>query len=292
MQKIKGLPWRQIFQTLQDYLMLTLGALLLAASVNVFLVPNEVISLGFTGLGMLANILWSWPIGVVTLVLNLPLLFAGIKWGGGVHFALRTVYTVVMMTLAIDLLAPVLPQIREDPLIYTLFGGLLNGLGTGLILRGQGTAGGTDIIAQLMNRMRGIPYGQIYMIANLIILMAAAFVVGLVPVLYAIIVVFVSGRVVDTIQEGAGYGRAVFIISEQPVEVRQAVIEDLGRGVTVIPSEGGYTHAPRSLLFVVVARAQVTRLKRIVVQIDPQAFIVVSDAREVLGKGFRPAVEV
>ncbi len=289
MQKIrKRLRGAATRQTIRDYVSITVGALLLAAAVNIFLLPNQVVSLGFTGLAMLANYLWSWPMGIVLIILNVPVMLAGIKWGGGWRFLVRTIYAVMVMSAAIDLLAPILPAIQSDPLIYTLFGGMLNGLGAGLILRGQGTGGGTDIIALLLNRYRGIPFGQLYLISNAVTLLGAAAVVGLVPALYALIVIFVSSKVLDTIQEGVRYARSVFIISAKPAEVQAAIIEELNRGVTVLSGEGGYTHTPRPLLFVVVSRSQLSRLKRRIAEIDPTAFVVVSEANEVLGQGFHP----
>ncbi|HSJ56563.1 MAG TPA: YitT family protein [Anaerolineae bacterium] len=282
--------WKAAAQFAADYALLTTGALLLAANVNLFLVPNRVVSTGVTGLGMLAFFLWRWPIGLVTLALNVPILAAGIRWGGGWRLAVRSVYATAVMTIAIDLLALVLPPIQGDPLIFTLFGGLLDGVGIGLVLRGQGTTGGTDIIAQILNRLRGTAFGTTFIVVNSAILLAAAGVVGLIPVLYALIVNFVSGRVVDTVQEGSGYARAFFILSRESTAIRQAILDELERGVTVLDVRGGYTEARHDALYVVVSRAQVTRLKRLISDRDPHAFVVVSEAHEVLGEGFRPIV--
>ncbi len=291
MPKLKNrLLAARTWQTIKDYTFLALGALLLAVAVNVFLVPNQVISLGFTGLGMLANYLWGWPIGLVTLVLNLPVLWAGHRWGGGWRFIVRTIYTIIVMTLAIDWLAPWMTPVRGDPLIYILFGGAVNGLGVALIFRGQGTAGGTDIISQLLNRHRGIPFGQVYTTVNASVLLVVALAVGLEPALYALLVVFVAGRTLDAVQEGSGYARTVFVIPTRVELVRQAIMEHIGRGVTLLPAEGGFTHAPRPILFVVVSRVQISPLKRLIAETDPEAFVVVSDAREVLGRGFHSVI--
>jgi uncharacterized membrane-anchored protein YitT (DUF2179 family) len=287
MTRLKTARFRKARILALDYLLLTCGALLLSANVNLFLAPNRVISSGVTGIGMLAHYLWGWPIGIVTLGLNIPIFVTGIKWAGGWRLLFRSVYATTIMTAGIDLLAPFLPPIQGDPLIFTLFGGLLDGVGIGLVLRGQGTTGGTDIIAQLLNRHRGIGFGSTFIVVNSLILLAAASVVGLVPVLYALIVNFVSGRVVDTVQEGSGYARAFFIVSTRSAEIQQAILDDLERGVTLMDIRGGYTQAPLSALYVVVSRSQVTRLKRLISERDPQAFVVVSEAHEVLGEGFR-----
>jgi len=287
MRRLKAARYRKARLLAWDYLLLTGGALLLSANVNLFLAPNHVVSSGVTGLGMLAYYMWGWPIGLVTLALNIPIFAAGIKWGGW-RLLLRSVYATAIMTAGIDLLAPFLPPIQGDPLIFTLFGGLLDGVGIGLVLRGQGTTGGTDIIAQLLNRHKGIGFGTTFIVVNSVILLGAAAVVGLVPVLYALIVNFVSGRVVDTVQEGSGYARAFFIVSARSAEIQQEILDDLERGVTLIDIRGGYPQAVSSALYVVVSRSQVTHLKRLISERDPDAFVVVSEAHEVLGEGFRP----
>ncbi len=278
----------KILRLLQDYGMITIGALIVAANVPLFLTPNNVISTGITGIGMLAHYLWRWPIGMVTLAINVPLLLAGIRWGGGWRFFTRTIYAVLVLTIGIDVLSHVLPPIQTEPLLYTLFGGLLDGVGIGLVLRGSGTTGGTDIVAQLLSRYRGIPFGNVFIITNSAILLSAAIVVGIVPVLYALIVNYISGRVVDTVQEGAGYARAALIISRQSQAISEAIFTQLGRGVTILEARGGYTQISQPALYVVVTRSQVTLLKRLISEIDPRAFVVVSEAHEVLGEGFNP----
>ena len=278
----------KILRLLQDYGMITIGALIVAANVPLFLVPNDVISTGITGIGMLAHYLWRWPIGMVTLAINIPLLLAGIRWGGGWRFFTRTIYAVLVLTIGIDVLSRVLPPIQTEPLLYTLFGGLLDGVGIGLVLRGSGTTGGTDIVAQLLSRYQGIPFGSVFIITNSAILLTAAIVVGIVPVLYALIVNYISGRVVDTVQEGAGYARAALIISRQSQAISEAIFTQLGRGVTILEARGGYTQISQPALYVVVTRSQVTLLKRLISEIDPRAFVVVSEAHEVLGEGFNP----
>jgi uncharacterized membrane-anchored protein YitT (DUF2179 family) len=283
---------KRFLSALYDYGLITVGALIVAANVPLFLQPNHVISSGITGIGMLLNYRWGLPIGMATLAINLPLLLAGTRWGGGLSvFFVRTVYAVAVLTIGIDLLGQVLPPIPSDPLIYTLFGGLLDGLGIGLVLRGRGTTGGTDIIAQLVDRYTGIPFGMVFVGVNGAILLATTFVVGIEPMLYALVVNFISGRVVDVVQEGISYARACMIVTSKEKEIRRTILEKLDRGVTVIEARGGYTEAPRPALYVVVSRAQVTVLKRMIADIDPRAFVVVTEAHEVLGEGFRPVTE-
>jgi uncharacterized membrane-anchored protein YitT (DUF2179 family) len=282
---------RRITETVKDYLLITGGALLCALAVDMFLAPNQVVAAGVTGIAQLANYLWKWPIGTVTLLLNVPLLIAGVKWGGGFKVLWRTIYAVTVMSVAIDALTYAVPAVKGDPLIYTLFGGLLDGIGVGLVLRARGTTGGTDIIAQLLYRYRRIGFGTVFLVSNVAILLLAIPVVGLPKVLYAVLVTYISSRVLDTVQEGLGFARAVFIVTERIEEMRQAVLKQVGRGLTILQGEGGFSKEPKPVLYVVVGRTQISSLKRAIADIDPNAFVVVSEAHEVLGEGFRPVAE-
>lgn len=279
---------QQLWRLVQDYALLTAGALIVAAGVDLFLVPNKVVPAGVTGIAVLLSLSTGWPAGLLNFALNLPLLAAGVKWGGGWKVLFRTVFVVVVMSAGIDLLAPFLPAVQGDPLIYTLFGGLVDGLGIGLVLRAKGTTGGTDIVAQLLYKYRRIPFGFTFLWSNTIILVGAIPVVGLVPVLYALIVNYISSRVLDTVVEGLGLARSVLIISDRLEDLKAAVYDEVGRGVTVLNGRGGFTGEPRDVLYVVVMRNQVAALKRRIADIDPKAFVVVSEAHEVLGEGFRP----
>lgn len=283
--------YRRVVETVKDYLLITAGALLCALAVDMFLAPNQVVAAGVTGIAQLANYLWKWPIGLVTLLLNVPLLMAGVKWGGGFKVLWRTIYAVVVMSVAIDALTYTVPAVKGDPLIYTLFGGLLDGIGVGLVLRARGTTGGTDIIAQLLYRYRRIGFGTVFLVSNVAILVLAIPVVGLAKVLYAVLVTYISSRVLDTVQEGLGYARAVFIVTERVEEMREAILKQVGRGLTVLQGQGGFSKEPKPVLYVVVSRTQISSLKRLVADIDPNAFVVVSEAHEVLGEGFRPVAE-
>lgn len=281
-------PRRGPVRTVADYLIITLASLAMAAAVDMFLAPNKVVCAGVTGIAQLIQYLWGWPIGLSTLALNIPLLIAGVRWGGGIRLLVRTIYCVVVMSLAIDLLANVLPPVKGDPLIYTIFGGLLDGVGVGMVLRVRGTTGGTDILAQLLYKYRRVNFGTVFLVANTVILLAAIPVVGLVPVLYALLVNYISAKVVDTVQEGLGYARAFLIMSLKSEEMRAAILAEVGRGVTVLDAKGGFSGDARPALYVVVSRAQSSGLKRLIADVDPEAFVVVSEAHEVLGEGFRP----
>ncbi len=272
---------------LGDYALLVLGAVLVALSADLFSIPNQVVPGGLTGIATLLHYTTRMPVGVTTLAMNIPLFIAGIKWGGGARFALRTVVATVIMSLAIDFFASRVPCVTTDPLLYTLYGGLLDGLGMGLVFRAHGTTGGTDILARLMNRWTGISLGAWLLLFNVLILGAAGLMLGWEQALYALILSYVSSRAIDLVQEGLSYSKAVVIVSERADEIRRAIIERMDRGVTVIRGKGGYTGIEREVLFSVIAQSEVTRLKRMIHDIDPRAFVIIGQVQEVLGEGFR-----
>ncbi len=271
-----------------DYAQIATGSLLVAAGTNLFFVPNNVVSGGVTGLSIIAHHLFKTPVGMVVLLLNLPLLWLGWRFAGGMRFFVRTVVSVLIMSVAIDLSAPLLVPPTHDRLLVICYGGLMDGLGMGLVFRGRGTTGGTDVLARLAHRYFGIGIGQGLLAMNVAIFAGAAFVFGAEAVMVALALAFVSARVLDVVQTGFSAARAALIISERCDAVREAVLGQLGRGVTVIKGQGGYTGESRPVLYVVVAPNEVGRLKRLVAQVDRSAFVAITPAQEVLGEGFAP----
>jgi uncharacterized membrane-anchored protein YitT (DUF2179 family) len=270
-----------------DLCVIALGALLVALAADLFLIPNKVVSGGVTGIATILYYVAGAPVGLVVLALNIPLFIAGARWGGGLRPALRTIFAVVIMSVAIDVLAPHVPRITADPLLYTVYGGILDGLGLGLVLRYEGTTGGTDIVARLLKRRLGINFGTTLLVSNVLILGAAGFIFGPEPAMYAIILAGVSSKVIDLVQEGARSARSALIVSQRPDDVRQAILRDLERGVTILQGRGGYTQAERPVLLCAVQRNELSRLKRLIHQIDPAAFVIIGSVHEVLGEGFQ-----
>lgn len=289
---MKYLP--TVARIVRDYLLITIGAICIAVSVDLFLVPNNVVTGGVTGVAIILNDLIGTPIGLVVLILNIPLLIGGFRFLGGFVFGIRTVYATVVLSFAIDLLAPYVGQLitaPRDPLLYTLYGGLLDGLGTGLVFRQRGTTGGIDIVARFMQRWKGVPLGRSLLTMNIIVFAAAAYLFSLDKLLYALLVAFVSGRTVDLVLEGASYARQAIIIATRPDNVQSEILHTLGRGVTVLEGKGGFTASDRTVLLSVVAQSEVSVLKAIVKDCDPDAFVVFSNVNEVLGEGFKPAFD-
>ncbi len=271
-----------------DYAQIVLGSLLVAAGTNLFFVPNNVVSGGVTGIAIIAHHLLRTPVGAVVLLANLPLLWLGWRYAGGMRFFVRTAVSVVVLSVGIDLSAPFLAPPTHDRLLVICYGGLVDGLGMGLVFRGRGTTGGTDILARLAHRHLGVGIGQALLAINVAIFGAAAFVFGAEAVMVALALAFVSARVLDLVQAGFSAARAALVISTRPEEVRRAVLDTLGRGLTVLRGQGGFTGEERPVLYVVVASHEVGRLKRLIAQVDPAAFLAITPAQEVLGEGFAP----
>jgi uncharacterized membrane-anchored protein YitT (DUF2179 family) len=213
-----------------DYVQIVVGSLMVAAGTNLFFVPNDVVSGGVTGLSIIAHHLFRTPVGLVVLLANLPLLWLGWRFVGGMRFFLRTTVSVVVLSLAIDLSSPFLVPPTRDRLLVICYGGLLDGLGMGLVFRGRGTTGGTDVLARLAHRFLGVGVGQALLAINVAIFAVAAFVFGAEAVMVALALAFVSARVLDVVQEGFSVARSALIISKDPDAVRGAVLERLGRG--------------------------------------------------------------
>lgn len=281
--------WARVRRVAIDYVLLTVGAALLAVNIDLFLVPNRIVSGGATGIATILTIQFGLPTGVIVLLINIPLFVLGVRYAGGRRFAVRTVYATVLMSVLTDLLAPAIAQIPPitEPLLFVLYGGLLDGIGMGLVFRGQGTTGGTDVVARLLNHFRGVPLGQTILWVNGAILVLAVLVFGLEPAMYALILTFVAARVVDVIQGEIDYSRTVIVISAQAQDIKQAIFTELERGVTLLNGRGGYTELGLDILYCVVSRSEISILKRLVKSIDPRAFVVIADASEVLGEGFR-----
>ncbi len=281
------MPQKRVLPLLVDYSLILVGALLVALSADIFLIPNRVVPYGLFGIAVVLHYVLGTPVGLMTLAMNIPLFLAMLRWGGGWRAGVRTIVAVAAMSLAVDLLAGRVPLVITDPLLYTLYGGILDGIGIGLIFRAQGTTGGIDIIARLMQRYRGSAPGQVLLVLSGLTLAAAAVVFGIERALYAMIVATISSMMVDLVQQGIGRAKMALIVSTKPDRVRTAILEELGRGVTILLGEGGYTGAPRPVLMCAVAQSEVTALKRLVGSYDPDAFIVIAPAQEVLGEGFR-----
>jgi len=276
----------------RDYSLLTIGALVQAASMDLFLVPGKVASGGVSGLAQVLNHYTSWPIGMMVLVMNVPLFLLGWSHLGGRRFFIRTVFTVVLYSVSVDLGRLVIQSgPTQNSMLNALYGGVVGGLGMGITFLGQGTAGGTDILARILARLRGIPLSQSYLFTDAAVILAAGAAFGWEQALYAMVALYISGVAAEVVTEGVGVARTAIIVSDRPREVADAILRELERGVTGLHGEGMYTQQARMVLFVVISRSEVARLKALIHEADPEAFVVIGQAHEALGQGFRPLKE-
>ncbi|HVM70670.1 MAG TPA: YitT family protein [Anaerolineales bacterium] len=274
-----------------DYALVLAGALVQAVALRLFLVPANLASGGISGISQLINHYTGWPIGLMVLVGNLPLFLLGWRFLGGRRFVARTIVAVAAYSLFTDLLLllPFFPKhgLTDDLVLNSLYGAVASGIGYGLVYRAQGTSGGSDILARILNRWRGIPMTQSYLMTDTLVILAAGFVFGWPRALYAIIVLYVSGLVVDNTLEGAGTVRTAFIVSSQADIVAKRILSEMERGVTILNGTGAYTGAERPVLYCVISRSEVQQIKTIVHESDPKAFVVIGQAHEALGEGFQ-----
>lgn len=274
---------------IRDYSLILTGALVQALAMDLFLVPGRLAAGGVSGLAQIVNGYTGWPIGVMVIVANLPLFALGLRHLGGRRFLFRTITAVVAYAVLLDLLRVALPAgLTPDPVLNSLYGGVLGGLGMGLVFRGQGTSGGTDILARLLGHWRGIPLSQSYLITDAAVVLLAGLTFSWDLALYALVALYVSGLAAELVAEGRGIVRTATIISSKPEAISEQILADLERGVTMWPGVGMYSGEERRILFCVVSRAEVNQLQAIIHGVDPDAFVVIGQAHEALGEGFKP----
>jgi uncharacterized membrane-anchored protein YitT (DUF2179 family) len=277
------------WSTASDYFLITIGAFLQALAIRLFLVPGHLVNGGIGGLAQLINYYTGFPIGVMILIGNIPLLLLGWRHLGGRRFAIRTAYAVVIVSFLTDFLVLFLPAegLSTDLVLNTLYGGVISGIGYGLVYRGHGTSGGTDILVRIINNWRSIPLSQSYLITDSFIMLLGGLTYSWTNALYAIIMLFISGIAAEVITEGPNVVRTAFIITDKPDDVSRAILVDLERGVTSMDATGVYTGTKRTMLYCVITRSEVSVLKSLVLEADQDAFVVIGQAHEVLGEGFR-----
>lgn len=282
--------FKRIWPNIRDYLFIITGAFVQAVGLCLFLVPAHLVSGGVSGISQLINHHTGWPIGLMVFIGNIPLFALGWRYLGGRRFAARTAVAVITFSFAVDLLVLFLPSggLTDDLFLNSLYGAVVCGIGYGLVYRAQGTSGGSDVLARILNHWKGVSMSQSYLMVDSAVILAAGLTFGWKEALYALITLYVSGIVAETTTEGGSTVRTALIVTSQPEAVIQQILDTLARGVTVLPGTGAYTGVERPVLYCVVTRSEIAQLKAIVHQADPQAFMVIGQAHEALGEGFRP----
>lgn len=266
------------------YSRIIVGCVLGAAAYPMLLVPNNIAPGGLTGIATIINYLFGLPVGVVSMVLNLPLFVLGYKTMGRV-FAFRSLIATVIFSALIDLLP--LPVLTGDVLLGSVYGGILLGVGLGLIIRGGATTGGSDMVARMLHdKFPFITVGMVLFMIDCAVIICAGFTMSADAALYALICIFISSKVIDLVFSGFGTSKASFIISDYSDVIAKRIMKELERGATLFQSVGAYSGKERHVIMCVVAGREVPRLKQIVREEDDHAFIVITDTHEALGEGF------
>lgn len=268
-----------------EYVFVIVGAAVIAFGFNVFLFPNQVASGGVSGISTILHGMFGWNAGIVQYAFNIPLFIAGVLVLGK-KFGIKSFIGTIALPFFVILTESWDPW-TLNPLLGAIFGGIVVGLGIGLVFKGNASTGGTDLLAQIITKYTGLTLGTSVLFIDGLIAVSAAIVFDLEKGLYALIGLYVTTKTIDIVQLGFSQSKMVYIITQKETDVRDAIYKEVNRGITRLPAFGGYTGEERPVLMVVVYQTEFTRLKQVLKTVDPQAFVIVSDAYEVLGEGFK-----
>jgi len=273
-----------------NYSLILTGSFILAAGFVLFITPYKIVPGGVYGIAIIIHYMFNLPVGLTALSMDIPLTIIGIRVLGP-RFGYKTVTGFLLTAVFVDGLTwlyGVEPLVPDEPLLSSIFGGVFVGLGLGLIFKSKATSGGTDIVAMIISKYTKLPVGQLLIYVDSAIVLAGLLVFKdwKIP-LYSLIVIFITGQVVDTILQGINYDKTLFIISERYEDIRDKIINDLNRGGTYIKGTGMYNGSEKTIIFTVVNRRELAILQEYIHQVDPKAFVTVINANEILGEGFK-----
>jgi len=273
-----------------SYSLIIIGAFILAASFVLFITPYKIVPGGVYGISIVMHYLLGTPVGMVALCFDIPLTLLGIKFLGP-RFGMKTVVGFSLTAIFTDTLTffwGFEPLVKGDALLSSIFGGVLAGLGIGLIFKAKATSGGSDIVAMIIAKYTRMPLGilMIYVDSTIVLVGLLVFRDWKIP-LYSWIVIYITGKVIDVVLEGVSYDKSIFIISDKHEEIRDKILNNLDRGGTYIDGKGMYNMAEKRIIFTVVSRRELGILEEFIHEIDPKAFLTVTDATEILGEGFK-----
>ncbi|MCO7176456.1 YitT family protein [Sporolactobacillus kofuensis] len=277
------------FAILMDYILVIIGSFIVGITFNTFMLPTHIASGGVAGISIVLHWTLGWAPSYTQWGLNLPIFILGLvilgKEFGYLDYMMKILLGTVTLPFFVFLTAEV-PAATQSPLLGALFGGVGTGVGLGLVFRGRGSTGGTALAGQIVHKYTGISLGVCVSLFDGVIVLTSAFFMSLGAALYALISIYVTAKMIDVVQLGFNTEKMALIISEREDEMRQAILDEIDRGVTRITSQGGYTGDNRPMLMTVVSQGELTHLKQLVRSIDPDSFFILTNATEVFGKGF------
>ncbi len=264
--------------------MIILGAALSSVGLEIFLIPNNIIDGGIVGISIMSSYITHFPLGLFTFGLNLPFLIMGYRQIGKT-FVLSTLFAIICLSVGVSLLHPI-SGLTHDVFLAAIFGGIINGAGVGLIIRAGGSLDGTEMIAIIFDKKISFSIGEIVMFFNVFILGSAGFLYGWDRAMYSLVTYFIAFKVIDIVVEGFDSSKGVMIVSDCYSDIAAALTDRLGRGVTLLEGQGGYSKLETTVIYVVVSRLEITKLKSIVLGFDGDALITIGNV-EVAGKKYR-----
>lgn len=270
---------------LRRVMFMIIGSALVSVALEIFLVPNNIIDGGIVGISIILSHLSHFPLGIFLVLLNLPFLLIGYKQIGKT-FALSTLFSVILMSIGTTMLHPV-QAFTIDPLLAAVFGGIILGIGVGLVIRSGGSLDGTEIVAILFSKKSPFSVGEIVMFINFFILGSAGFVFGWDHAMYSLIAYYIAFKMIDITIEGLDQSKSVWIISDEYSKIGDSITSRLGRGVTYLNGEGAFTGDDKKVIFSVITRLEEAKLKSIVDELDPKAFLAIGNIHDVKGGRFK-----
>ena len=276
----------QLTKQARRYAFVAIGSLISGVAINAFLVPHHLFSGGVSGVAMIFYFLFQWPIGIQVAVFNIPIFYAAYRFLD-LDYVFCGLFGMLIFSSAIDLTRFFADMnVVDDTMLAAIYGGVISGIGSGMIFRASGSAGGTDTIATIIKKYYAFNVGFISFAINVVLMIVAAALFGVKPAMFTLLSFFVGSRVTDAVIEGFNRKKTVMIISEHNDEIAEAIMDEVGRGATFLQGVGAFTGQEKKVIFVVVTLTQIAKIKFIVEKTDPHAFMIVQEAAEVLGKGF------
>ncbi|ALC86097.1 MULTISPECIES: YitT family protein [unclassified Bacillus (in: firmicutes)] len=272
-------------KSIKEILLIVIGSLLFAIGINYFAIPYRLSEGGIIGVTVITHYLFDWSPGIVNLLINAILLAVGYKFFDK-KTMIYTVLGIIFSSFFLFITEDVGHQLNGDTLLAALFSGVFVGLGLGMMFRAGGTSGGSAILARLANQYLGWSLGKGVLVIDIIVIAGSVFIIGQEKAMYTLVAVFLGSKVIDYVIEGLNNRTAVTIISEHSEAIRQFILDNMTRGVTILEGRGGYSQNQKDVLYIVINQQELVQLKQTVSNVDDQAFVVVHEVRDVLGSSF------
>jgi len=282
---------RKVLDLAVDNIVWIIGCTLYAVAINFFNVPNRISQGGFSGLAIVINYLTDLPVGAINLALNVPILLIAFKFIGK-KFVLKTLWVTVLLSVIIDLVALIPYEYTSDTLLASIFSGALLGAGVALVAARGSTTGGTDVLSKLLRLVfPHISYGKLVMFSDMVVIAISAIVFrSIESALYAAVVIFVSSKVIDYILYGMAKSKMLMVVTDRADEISQELVNNSPRGVSIIPAKGAFTGQEKNMLICVLRSNEVAPAIKLIKSIDPNTFTIITEANEIIGKGFKPTI--